>query len=332
MGIKDTFRKKLIPEEYEKRVPLPVMVEPSFESCIEEFIKQYLFQESVNKTSNSKAYRAYRRMFCDQEEDIGNNSLNQQKLMDLARNSGYYPAFQPSSGSFPFVQISKDDIKDEHDWKDMVKIYLNCDRKNIALLATRVFEQICDIAGDDLQMKFVCEQTLDDQKEYEENASIKNYQRNDKIVVYAENQEKAEELALAISKIRETNPELFLTQKKLPFIPKKYRMMGMATKSPAAFINTPLGPINGVTYNEYIANVFQYCIVAGFDEAVGQFEDETKDIDEKMAYYARGYSSLNQNKKAIVLMKIRRIFEEICKANNIKTAYTQNLLEQGKQK
>ena len=342
MEMKASFRQGLIPEKQKNRVPLPVISEPSFEACIEEFIWQYLIQNEINKNSLSKPYRAFIRMFCYNVELEGSNFVHQKKLYNFAKKLGYSCGSQEGDGRIPFIHIDGEDSQKEYKWPNMVKLYLNCDRRNIALLATEVLKKIHGIAGTELHMKFSCEQIEQDCINNERNAPIKNYQRNDKIVIYAKNQEKALQYAEAINEIRKEHPELFLSQKKvpnmLPFIPKAYGIMGIAAKKPADYIRIPAEEtgegeyyINGSTYNEFIANLFEYCIVAGFDEAVGQFKDKTKDVGKRMDYYASEYSSLNQNEKAIVHGKIKRIFEKICIANNIKTSYTEHLLDQNKE-
>ena len=44
--------------------------EPALEDCITEFIKQYQLQENINFDNKNKSYKAFRRMFCDQEEEM----------------------------------------------------------------------------------------------------------------------------------------------------------------------------------------------------------------------------------------------------------------------
>ena len=56
------------PWRVEKLASLPK--EHQLEECIAEFIKQYTIQEDINPKSNSKSYKAFRRLFCDQEEPI----------------------------------------------------------------------------------------------------------------------------------------------------------------------------------------------------------------------------------------------------------------------
>ena len=58
---------------------IDVKKQPSIEECIAEFIKQYDIQEKNNPDSSKKAYHAYLRMFCE-EEDLGDNLANQKKI------------------------------------------------------------------------------------------------------------------------------------------------------------------------------------------------------------------------------------------------------------
>lgn len=60
-NIRDKYRVQQLPN---------IPKEPTLEECMEEFIKQYSFQEDINSGSSNKSYNAFRRMFCDQEEEV----------------------------------------------------------------------------------------------------------------------------------------------------------------------------------------------------------------------------------------------------------------------
>lgn len=57
-------------EKYRVKQLLQIPKEPSLEECIVEFLKQYHLQEKINHDSRHKSYKAFIRMFCDQEEEM----------------------------------------------------------------------------------------------------------------------------------------------------------------------------------------------------------------------------------------------------------------------
>ena len=75
----------------------------------------------------------------------------------------------------------------------------------------------------------------------ENESIIENYQRNEKIVIYAENHGVAVKIAEQINRIRSKKPELFSSTKTLPFIPKLHGFIGIAENVINKHTNTPLG-------------------------------------------------------------------------------------------
>ena len=298
----------------------PTLIEPDFKECVEEYIKQYAIQEEIK--SKAKIYHSFIRMFCDNEESSGNNKKNQEKLNDKIKKSGYQTAFQMSGNRCIYMYISGEKGLDEYKNRDMEKIYLNCERKNIALLTSKIFDEIKGITGDKLQMKCISEQFLKEGEKQEENAKIKNYQRNEKIVIYAENHEMAEKIAEKINQIRINNPELFSGNKTLPFMQKKYGVMGIGVKKIYEYAKTPLGEVTGKTYNEYIANLLYTCIIAGFDKEMGVDENNKESLEERMGIYSKLYSKMSTEQKASVMGNIKKTYEEVTKENNISTVYS----------
>ena len=306
---------------------LPTLREPSFEECVDEFIKQYNFQNEVNPDRYGKAYRAFRRMFCDEEEYIGNNFKEQEKLIEKiegktkrkTKDKKYSIASQASNGRRSFIHISGEKGLDEFEDLNLEKIYINCERKNIALLAGIIFDSVKVILGDRLQMKFLAEQ--DPEKETE----TKNYQRNEKIVLYVENHEIALRIAEVINGIRSKRPELFSSKKTLPFLSKKFGIVGIDGKRKSNLVVTPAGKAGGSTYNDYISDIFEKCIIAGFDEDIGtDWQENTDDLEERMGTYAEIYQDMDESQRAIIMRNIRRIFGQVSKEYNINTVYKSN--------
>ena len=316
LSIRDKYKVKQVPN----------LREPSFEESIEEFINQYQIQDKMSPQNINNAYRAYRRMFCNQEEDMENNFENQQKLDKTVKKLGYEAGYQYHNGKASFRHISGKIGLDEYKNRDMEKIYINCERKNIALLAKEVFLGIKDIVGDKMQMKFVSEQILEEDRKKEEQRIIKNYQRNEKIVIYAENHEIAERIAQRINEIRSRNPELFSSQKTLPFIPKKLGIMGIVSKRQTDFARTPVGIAAGKTYNDYISDLIYKCIITGFDEELELDSQAHQDnLEERMSTYANIYQDMEEGQKARIMRNIKRTFEQVCRESNVNTVYSSRM-------
>ena len=77
-------------------------------------------------------------------------------------------------------------------------------------------------------------------------------QRNDKIVIYAENHSVAEKMAMRINELRVNRPELFHTDKIIPILPKKYGVLGIGNKRRGEYAKTPVGDATGDPYNDYL--------------------------------------------------------------------------------
>lgn len=310
------FRKKY------KVPPTPNLREPSFEECIDAFINKYLFINNLNPDNDTIDYSAFISIFCDKEEDIGSNFKEQQKLMQLVKQQGYQTAPQISDDRIIFIHISGKDGLNEKKDLDMVKLYINCDRKNISLITNLIFQKIRIIVGTKLQLKCISEQYVDWCKEAENNSVIKNYQRNDKIVIYAENPHMAELIAEQINELRREHPELFSSEKTLPFIPKKYGFIGFVSKKSSDYARTPLGIASGSTYNDYISNLIFCCTISGFDKYFGIDSHSNRDnVEERMIKYAELYQNMTQTEKSVILRNIKEIFEQVSRDSNVQTSY-----------
>lgn len=302
--------------------------EPTLEECIEEFIAQYAIQEEINPNSYNISYNAFKRMFCSEEEEIGENDKNQTKLMELIRKRGDHTTPQISKDRVAFMHISGEIGIDENKDRDVEKIYLNCDRKNIALLTGAIYREICDITGDKLQMKFVSEQCYDFlEGANEEDKIVKNYQRNDRIVIYAENHAKAEQISEKINELRRSNPQLFSTTKTLPLLPKKFGFIGIGKEKRGVAVKTPLGITAGATYNDLLAEVMFNSVVSGFDiemsgMVLSQDTGEKTPQSERMRQYAEVFDKMSPEQKNRIISNSRDVFLQVCRENNVHTVYT----------
>lgn len=205
----------------------------------------------------------------------------------------------------------------------MVKLYINCDRKNIALLTGAIYREISTIAGEKLQMKCVSEQLYKDYKKREESKIIKNYQRNDKIVIYAENAEVAEKMAERIYQLRLKHPELFSETKTMPLLPKKYGFIGYGKETRGAHAKTPVGIASGKTYNDYMSDIMFQCIVAGFDDNIsGTSSGHIDSPEERMSEYVKIYENMLPEQRNAIISKSKEIFLQVCKGSRVNTIYT----------
>lgn len=297
--------------------------EPTLEECIDEFINQYIIQEQINPKKRDKVYKAFTRMFCEQEEEIENNYTNQIRLKAFVQKNGYSTTPQISNGRIVFMHIAGKTGIDEKKDHEVEKLYINCERKNIALLTAAIFNQIRDVAGDKLQMKCISEQYLEDAKQTESKNKIKNYQRNDKIVIYAENHAKAEIIAEKINSLRLKNPHLFSTTKTAPLLPKKCGFIGTAKNQIGFHVKTPLGYASGSTYNDFLSDILFQSIVCGFDDNIsGTSSGHDLDSEERMSKYASIYNEMILEQKNEIINKSKDIFLQICRENNVNTIYT----------
>ena len=297
--------------------------EPTLEECIDEFVKQYLVQENFNSKSKNKAYNAFTLMFCAQEEEMENNLTNQMRLKAFVQKNGYNTTPQISNDRIVFMHIAGKTGIDEKKDHDVEKLYINCERKNIALLTAAIFNQIRDVAGDKLQMKCISEQYLEDFKQAEAQKKIKNYQRNDKIVIYAENHAKAEIIAEKINSLRLKNPHLFSTTKTSPLLPKKCGFIGTAKNEMSFHAKTPLGHASGSTYNDFLSDIMFQSVIAGFDDNIsGTSNGHDLTPEERMSEYASIYNEMILEQKNAIINKSKDIFLQICRENNVNTIFT----------
>lgn len=297
--------------------------EPALEECIEEFIKQYGLQENINPESSNKSYNAFIRMFCNQPETMGNNYKNQKSLMNFIKKNGDMTATQYSNGRVVFMHISgKIGINEKKD-HEVEKLYINCDRKDIALLTGAIYREIRGVAGEKLQMKCISEQYFSADEQREEEKEIKNYQRNDKIVIYAVNHKMAEVIAEKINALRLKKPELFATVKSVPLLPKKCGFIGVGKNNSRASAKTPLGYASGRTYNEFLSDIMFQSIVASFDENIsGTSSGHNINPEERMSQYVSIYNNMIPEQRNAIISKSRDIFLQVCRENSVSTRET----------
>lgn len=297
--------------------------EPSLEECIKEFIEQYgkvLKEDSIQPKNRS--YAAFERMFCGEEERAGKNEINQKKLMNyVSKNKNLRTDFQQSNNRTVFLHIQGDEGINTKEDTEMEKIYLNCKRENIALLAKGILNKIEKPCGNKLQMKYVAEQIFDEDKRTELSKEIKNYQRNDKIVIYSKDSNMTNTITEKINELKKEKPNLFSEDKYLPMMPKKYGFIGVVGNNKFESIDTYMGTITGETYNEYMSNIMSNSILIGFDKTIGVDKD-IKSTNEQLATCVEKFNKLNEKGKKEVIENSGKMFKKICAVKNIDTVYT----------
>lgn len=318
----DEFANEDIRTRYAVR-PVKNPREPALEECIEEFIKQYRLQEDISPENPNKSYNAFRRMFCDQPEPMGNNYKNQQSLMKFVKKHGGRTSTQYSNDRAVFMHISGEIGIDEKKNHEVEKLYINCERKDISLLAGVIYREIRNVAGEKLQMKCISEQYFRDDEQREGEKTIKNYQRNDKIVIYAVDHKMAEIITEKINALRLKKTKLFATVKAVPLLPKKCGFIGVGKENRGASAKTPLGYASGRTYNEFLSDIMFQSIVAGFDENIsGTSSGHDSNPEERMSQYVSIYNNMIPDQRNAIISKSRGIFLQICRENNVNTIYT----------
>lgn len=331
---KKSKEQKLLPEgktiektdEFKKNLyvgNVETLRQPSLEECIEEFIKQYSIQEEYNPKGSRKAYKAYSRMFCE-EEDAGDNFKNQERLKNLVKKNGCNTNYQVSNNRIVYMHISGENGLDQYKDTDIEKIYINCARKDISVITAAIFKEIKEIAKDKLQMKCVSEQIINNYGVDEEYKELKNYQRNDRIVIYAEDHEMAEKMCNAISLLKQNNPKLFKGVKGIPILPNRDGFMVVDEKKSGQSVQTPVGTASGDTFNAYVSDILYESVISGFDKEFEIPKDDSSSLSERMAEYSRIFPEINEEQKNKIILECANIFKSVCKDANIELADSKN--------
>ena len=152
---------------------------------------------------------------------------------------------------------------------------------------------------------------------------LQNYQRNDKIVIYAENDIKSEIIAEKINQLRTKNPHLFSENKCIPLLDKKNGFIGYGKEKIGNYVQTPVGIACGRTNNEYMADILFSSIVAGFDENIsGTSSGHEIGPTKRMSEYLKIYDEMLPEQKNNIINRSKEIFLQICREGNISTIYT----------
>lgn len=294
-----------------------VTQEESLEDCILEYIFQYQKQVQ-NGENNNVSYKAFTRMFYDEREDAENNAEYQQKLKDkIYKNKKYRIDGQYSSRGKPiFYHISQNTPESEKITdkdENMNKIYLNCERKDIARLTGEILKKIDKIDRCTFKMKFLAES--------DETEKSKRYQRNDKIVIYTDNDIDKERIISSIIDLKRKKPELFSDKKKLPLMPKINGFIG-CIKQGKNTVSTPLYDyVPADTYNSKLAKIMEDCMIYSILDVFSRDEEL---YDYMNGYYGddpveclRAFGMMNQSQIKQVVERFKQDFIECCQKSDI---------------
>lgn len=301
-----------------KKQPIvEVEQEESLEECIEEFIYRYR-QQIQNGEDNDVSYKAFTRMFYGEREDVEDNEKFQQKLKDKIHKSKKYriDGQYTSKGKPIFYHISKttpesERITDKNE--NMNKIYLNCERKDIARLTGEILKKIDKIDKCAFKMKFLAES--------DEMEKSKRYQRNDKIVIYTDNEIDKERIISSIIELKRSKPELFSSKKRIPLMPKINGFIG-CVKQGKNTINTPLYDyVPADTYNSKLAKMMEHCMISSI---IDVFSRDEKIYDYMNGYYGddpieclKAFGMMDQSQIKQVVGLFKEQFIKYCEKSNI---------------
>ena len=289
----------------------------SLEDCILEYICQYRKQIETGE-SKDLSYKAFTRMFYEGHEEIGRNAENQDKLKEkIAKNKKYRLDGKYTSDGKPiFYSISQNSIegqritdKDEN----MYRIYLNCERKDIAGLTGEILKRLDKISDCAFRMKFLAES--------DEMQKSKRYQRNDKIVIYTQDEIDKERIINCLTELKRQKPKLFSDRKKLPLIPKVNGFIG-CVKQGKSVVSTPLYAAKiAETYDKKLASIMEDCMISSirevsvieerrFDAIEGYFGEDPKE-------YLKAFSIMGQDQVNQVVQIFKTQLIECCEKSNV---------------
>lgn len=320
-----SFRSKMAKSD--RRTSYNKIHEKTIEECIEEFIIKYDEQVKRGTKKRDCAYKAFTRLFSDKNEDINNNLKNQEKLKELILTKRKYEKYniipQINNGHISFFHITEPDtenIKNEN--PNIERIYVNCERKNIANLTKAILDKIDKIEGCPVRMKFVAEDQTN------------NYERNDKIVIYAETGIAKERIINAVKELKSEQPKLFSGGKQLPIIPKIDGFIGHVKQGDTNSIATPLQDQGkgGRTYHDKVSQIMEDSITYSIRKvalkdpvlklALQQHSDEYKLADHLNIYHSMSEEQIDE-----VTGQAKAQFIEFCQKSNVPISYEQEQYE-----
>lgn len=340
-GKEDSQRKAFLDKNRIQTIPPPK--DPTLEACIDEFIKQYAIHEPFKKSkmhsAYSVAYDSFVSMFCEEEPeedelDHKKNSDNQLELIKHVEENNFYSSYQFSDRGAAFVRFFDADFPFKKGTDNNIeKLYINCPRKDISKLTKIIFDTLHSMQEDEILSRFEIKCVSEQYEEFKQltnndsPSATELYQRNDKIVIYAENHDDCIKIADAINRLQSQYPKLFIEIKPLPLLPKANGFVSVAPNIDYKTITTPVGKIYAETYHDLLSKIMVNSIVAGFDSyhGIGPYTKNTPVMDKMHQYVDEYVSGLEYLPKEVLnqmIQECKKSFIDICTQNQIDTIYT----------
>lgn len=317
--------------------------DPTLEACIDEFIKQYAIHEPFKKSQMHSAYNvaydSFVSMFSEEEPeedelDHKKNSDNQLDLIKHVHEKNFHSSYQFSDKGAAFVRFLDADFPFEKGKDNNIeKLYINCPRKDISKLTKIVFDTLHSMQEAETLSRFEIKCVSEQYAEFEQltdyygPSATELYQRNDKIVIYAENHDDCIKIADAINRLQSQYPKLFIEIKPVPLLPKANGFVSVAPDVDYKVVDTPVGKIHAKTYHDLLSKIMVDSIVAGFDSyhGIGPYTKNTPVMDKMHQYVDEYVSGLEYLPKEVLnqmIQECKKSFIDICTKNQIDTLYT----------
>lgn len=255
------------------------------------------------------------------EPENGEAKKQEVLLNKLHKNKQYeYVMGRNSHGKATFCQITTNGYELDDEKKPVQKLYINCERDKVADIVLGILKG-CSKQKVDLSMKFV----------YEDGQS-NNYLRNDKIVIYCEDDGQKSKISGIVNETAKAQPELFDEGKTIPFMPKlpESRFIsspGITQRGRYTVYNSSGGNLRRSvvnTYNNVLAEALQEAFVISttlnVDKSYSEKDDVTGSLtttSERMKESLDCYERMDEHSRASVIKVMKDLLPELCKANNI---------------
>lgn len=298
------------------------------ESNMEELLYEYIdslqklrYESQSNPQAKFDTYHALVRMGASKEPENGEAKRQSDFLRELSKKGEYeYILGRNSHGRATFCQVVTDGYKLDDEKQKVQKLYINCDRDKITDIVQSILSS-CNKQKVDISLKFVCE-----------DGQSNNYLRNDKIVIYCEDDDKKTKITTMIDEIAAKQPKLFNANKEIPFMPKSSQSKfvstpGITQHGRYIVYNSSGGNLNRAivnTYNNILAEALQESFVISTslasDKCYSERDEKTGTLlatSERVKEGLDVFYNLDEESRKEIVGTMKTILPDICKANNI---------------
>ena len=314
------FKKKKEEVQYE-------YIESTLEENFEEYINNFYQLKNDSEKGEDVIFDTYHALIT-MGNGIGienGEGQRQQKLIDkIGNGKGKFEYILGRSKNTPnkihFCQVSTYGYSIDEDKKEVEKLYVNCDRDKVSMIIQQLMKKTKKHKVN-LSMKFA----------YEDQIS-KNYLRNDKIVIYTEDDIQKSSMIDILKEIQSENPELFNPKNQIPFMPKingaRYiSSAGKQKKGRYCIYKDFSGELTKSvinTYNNVLAEALQEAFVISTELTCKSFysirDEKTNNIvapEDKIKECLNNYMNQNIEERQKIISAMKYVFEELCEKNNI---------------